>query len=85
MHSVRKKQLQTWQFTSAHKNLFKAATCFKNVMIVITQEKKKNLITRSALSICTGIHLSPKIADMPIQVLHSTNSTSAETNYVLFP
>lgn len=56
----------------------------KNVMIVITQKKKPQTV-RSVLFISTGIHLSPKIADIPIQVLYSANSTSAETNYVLFP
>lgn len=45
----------------------------------------ENLTAQSTLFISTGIHLSPKIADMPKQVLYSTNSASAETNYVLFP
>lgn len=51
-------------------------------MIII---RKKHPTAQCALFISTGIHLFPKVVDIHIQVLCRTNSTSAETNYVLFP
>lgn len=55
----------------------------KSVKIVIAQIFKK--CARSVVLISTGKHLSLKIADIPVQVLYSTDGTNAQTNYVLFP
>lgn len=87
----RKKQWQEWDLPSRHKNTFKHTFCCSTVCFKKchdcnwTDFFKKNVSVRIVLLISTRIHLSLKIADIPVQVLYNTNGTNAETNYVLFP